>query len=98
MNKSAYACIGLLTLLMACTQNEKETPNGLKYTLINAGDGVIPNTSEIIVFDWQIKDSNDSVWQETFSKGIPSAAQIADSSQLQNEDGLTQMLRMLSKG
>jgi len=98
MNKSAYACIGLLTLLIACNQKEKETPNGLKYTVFETGDGVIPNPSEIIVFDWQIKDSKDSVWQETFKEGVPSAARIADSSELKNEDGLTQMLRMLSKG
>jgi FKBP-type peptidyl-prolyl cis-trans isomerase FkpA len=98
MNKAAYACIGLLTFAMACNKKEKETPNGLKYSVIEAGDGQVANASEIIVFDWQIKDSNDSVWQETFGEGMPSAAQIADTSQLKNEDGLTQMLRMLSKG
>ena len=98
MNRSTYAFIGLLTLVAACGKKEKETPNGLKYTVVEAGDGVIPKTQEIIVFDWQLKDSNDSVWQETFKEGIPSAAQIADSTQLATEDGLTQMLRMLSKG
>lgn len=98
MNKSTYAFLGLLTLVAACGKKEKETPNGLKYTVVEAGDGELPKTKEIIVFDWQLKDSKDSVWQETFEAGIPSAAQIADSSQLANEDGLTQMLRMLSKG
>ena len=95
MNKSTYAFIGLLALVAACGKKEKETPNGLKYTVVEAGDGELAKTKEIIVFDWQLKDSKDSVWQETFGAGIPSAAQIADSSQLANEDGLTQMLRML---
>jgi FKBP-type peptidyl-prolyl cis-trans isomerase FkpA len=98
MNKCTFAFAGLLTLLAACGKNEKETPNGLKYTVLKAGDGVTPKTKEIIVFDWELRDSNDSVWQETFKDGIPSPAQIADSTQLANEDGLTQMLRMLSKG
>ena len=98
MNKCTFAFAGLLTLLAACEKNEKETPNGLKYTVLKAADGVTPKTKEIIVFDWELRDSKDSVWQETFKDGIPSPAQIADSSQLANEDGLTQMLRMLSKG
>src|SRR5687768_7380484 len=98
MNKYNYAIIGLFVLLTACGKKEKETPNGLKYTVIEAGNDTIPKTGEIIVFDWELKDSKDSVWQETFKQGIPGAAQIADSAQLASEDGLTQMLRMLSKG
>lgn len=98
MNKYNYAFIGLFVLLTACGKKEKETPSGLKYTVIEAGNDAVPKTGEIIVFDWELKDSNDSVWQETFDQGIPGAAQIADSAQLANEDGLTQMLRMLSKG
>lgn len=97
MNKPAFVCLSLLTLLMACNQ-EKETPSGLKYTVLEAGNGQLPKVGEIVVFDWQMKDSKDSVWKETFSQGLPVPAQIADSSQIENEDGLTQMLRMLSKG
>jgi FKBP-type peptidyl-prolyl cis-trans isomerase FkpA len=98
MNKYNYAFIGLLMLVVACGKKEKETPSGLKYTVIKAGDGETPKTEEIVVFDWELRDSKDSVWQETFKQGIPGAAQIADSTQLPSEDGLTQMLRMLSKG
>ncbi len=92
------AALGALVLLAGCKSNERETPSGLKYTVIEAGTGEIAKTGEIIIFDWQLKDSQDSTWQETFEKGIPAAAQIADSSQLMNEDGLTQMLRELSVG
>src|SRR5690606_31103067 len=98
MNKTAFACLGMLTLLMACGQNEKETPSGLKYTVLKTGDGETPKTGEIIVFDWQLKDSKDSVWQGTFQQGIPAAAQIATEDRIQEEDGLTQMLRFLSRG
>jgi len=98
MNKYSYAFLGLLTLLAACSKTEKETPNGLKYTIIKAGDGVNPKTEQLLVFDWELKDSKDSVWGETFKEGIPAASQIADSSKLASEDGMTQMFRMLSKG
>lgn len=98
MNKSAYAFIGLLTLLTACGKNEKETPNGLKYTVIKSGDGVLPKTQEVLVFDYELKDSKDSVWGETFKEGIPAATKIADSTQIADEDGMLQMFRMLSVG
>lgn len=98
MNKSAYAFIGLLVLLIACGKTEKETPNGLKYTVIKNGDGVVAKTDEVLVFDYHLKDSKDSVWGETFKEGIPGATKVADTSQLKNEDGMTQMFRMLSKG
>ena len=98
MNKYNYACIGLLMTLAACGTKEKETPNGLKYTIIEAGDGVVPKTEEVLVFDYQLRDSKDSVWGETFTEGIPAATKIADSSQIANEDGMTQMFRMLSVG
>lgn len=98
MNKSAYAFIGLLVLLIACGKTEKETPNGLKYTVIKNGDGVVAKKDEVLVFDYHLKDSKDSVWGETFKEGIPGATKIADTSQLKNEDGMTQMFRMLSKG
>jgi FKBP-type peptidyl-prolyl cis-trans isomerase FkpA len=99
MNKSAYAFIGLLMLLTACGKTVKETPNGLKFTIIEKGDGArLAKKDEVLVFDYQLKDSKDSVWGETFTEGIPAATKIADSTQLQNEDGMTQMFRMLSKG
>lgn len=98
MNKSAYGLIGLLTLLVSCNNNVKETPNGMKYTIIEAGDGQTPATGEVLVFDYELKDSKDSVWGETFTEGIPAATKIADSTQLANEDGMTQMFRSLSVG
>ena len=98
MNKSAYALIGLLTLLTACGENVKETPNGLKYTVIEAGDGTLPAIGEVLVFDYQLKDSKDSVWGETFTEGIPAATKIADTTQMANEDGMIQMFRALSVG
>ena len=90
--------MSLLMLAIACSDNVKETPNGLKYTVIETGDGVVPKTEEVLVFDYQLKDSKDSVWGETFTEGIPAATKINDSTQIASEDGMTQMFRSLSVG
>lgn len=98
MNKSTYALMGMLMLLAACSKNEKETPNGLKYTVIEAGDGILPKKDEVLVFDYEVKDSKDSLWGESFTEGISGAVKIEDSTRIASEGGMTQMFRMLSKG
>lgn len=98
MNKSAYGFIALIALLVSCNDNTKETPNGMKYTVIESGDGETPAVGEVLVFDYELRDSKDSVWGETFTEGIPAATKIADSAQVANEDGMTQMFRQLSVG
>src|SRR5690606_25062659 len=86
------------TLLLSCSETVKETPNGMTYTVIEAGDGKAAKTDEVLVFDYELKDSKDSVWGETFTEGIPAATKIGDSTQIAEEDGMTQMFRMLSIG
>lgn len=85
-----------LVLLVACS--EKETPNGTRFKVIEKGDGKLGKPGEIIVFDYTLKDSKDSVWGETYSTGLPAAARIDDSVRIATEDGISQMLRMLSVG
>jgi FKBP-type peptidyl-prolyl cis-trans isomerase FkpA len=99
MSKIANVLIGLLLLtVVACKNSEKETPNGFKFNLVKAGDGVLPIKDQILVFDYELKDSKDSVWHNTVTDGMPSAVMIADTSQLKTENGIVQMFRMLSKG
>lgn len=98
MNKSVYAPVALMALFIACNDNQRETPNGLKYTVIETGDGVAPKVGEVLVFDYELKDSKDSIWGETFTEGIPAATKINDSTQIASEDGMTQMFRTLSVG
>jgi FKBP-type peptidyl-prolyl cis-trans isomerase len=88
----------LALLLTACTQNEKETPSGLKFTVLKAGDGILPKTQQMLVFDYTLRDSKDSLWNDSYSQGLPAAVPIADSSAIAAERGLFQMFRMLSKG
>jgi FKBP-type peptidyl-prolyl cis-trans isomerase len=98
MNKISIALIGLLLALAACNKSTKETPNGFKYEVVKAGDGVIPKVGEIVVFDFRMKDSKDSTWQETYKNGMPAAVMIQDTSTLKTESGMVQMFRELSKG
>lgn len=84
--------------ITACTTNEKKTPSGLIFKVVKKGDGVLPKKGEIVVFDYTLKDSKDSVWRNTHEIGIPTAAMCGDSATLNQEDGMTQMLRMVSKG
>lgn len=98
MHKLISLLSGLTLILAACNSSQKETPSGLRFTVVEAGDGVLPKREEILVFDYQMKDSKDSVWNDTFEEGIPGATMIGDSSRISREDGMTQMFRMLSVG
>jgi len=98
MMKITNVLIGLLLLCAACNNSEKKTPNGFAFNIIKAGDGVVAKTDEILVFDFTLRDSKDSVWSDTYKEGMPAAVQIADSSAQATENGMVQMFRMLSKG
>lgn len=88
----------LLLLVVAACSSEKETPSGMKYTVLQKGDGVLPRPGQISVFDFVFSDSKDSVWRSTYDMKMPSAIMIQDSTAIISEDGLIQMLRMSSKG
>jgi len=90
---------GLLLLLsVACSKSEKETPSGLKFRVVKAGDGILPKVQEVLVFNYLFKDSKDSVWTDTFKDEFPAAYMVEDSTRIPTENGMLQMLRMVSKG
>jgi FKBP-type peptidyl-prolyl cis-trans isomerase len=96
--RNAFIAGCLVALLSGCTETVKETPSGLKYRVIKKGDGVLPKVGEILVFDYVLTDSKDSVWTSTIENGFPSAYMVNDSSAIPEENGIIQMLRMVSKG
>lgn len=98
MIKYSYVLLGVALLCAACTKDERETPNGFKYRVLANGDGVLPKKDQILIFDFLLKDSEDSVWSNTHAQGIPAAIPIGDSSTIGQEPGMVQMLRQLSKG
>jgi len=82
----------------ACTPQEKETPSGLKFKVIKAGDGVVGKKGQVVAMNYKLTDSKDSVWGDTFKDGAPGAVPIYDSSNMATEGGMLQMFRMVSKG
>ncbi len=97
--KITNVLFGLLLLLcVACNKSEKETPNGFKFNVLKTGDGKAGAPGQILLLDFQMKDSKDSVWSDTYKDGMPIPAMIGDSSQLPTEPGMMQVLRMISKG
>jgi FKBP-type peptidyl-prolyl cis-trans isomerase len=89
--------LGGLLLITACSQ-EKETPNGFKYKLVKEGEGTSANQNQLIVFNFKITDSKDSVWIDTYKRGYPEFTALPDSSQIADQDGISQMLGMMKKG
>jgi FKBP-type peptidyl-prolyl cis-trans isomerase len=97
--KITNVLFGLLLLIcVACDKSEKETPSGLKFKVVKAGDGILPKKDQVIIFNYLFKDSKDSVWTDTFTGDFPPAMMIADSAAIPTENGLVQMMRMVSKG
>ena len=89
----------MLLLCIGCNKTiEKETANGFKFKVVKEGDGVRAKKEEILVFDYLLKDSKDSVWNDSHVEGMPAAIQINDTSAMAAENGIVQMFRMLSKG
>lgn len=89
--------LGVLLLMTACSQT-KETPNGFKYKLVKEGEGSPANRDQLIVFNFKITDSEDSVWADTYKRGFPEFTALPDSNQVAEQDGISQMLCLLKKG
>lgn len=99
MRKVLYLSVGLLFTLAACKKDAvRQTPNGLSYTVIKEGNGDKPEKGEFLIFDFQLKDNKDSVWQESYKSGLPLYMPAGDTSDFKSMDGITQMLNLLSKG
>jgi FKBP-type peptidyl-prolyl cis-trans isomerase FkpA len=99
MSRITTVLIGCLLFFGSCKNNdEKVTPNGMKYKVIKNGDGTRPKVNEIVVFNIVTTDSKDSLWNSTYNRGLPGIVRITDSVNIASEDGMQQMFRMLSKG
>lgn len=96
--KISIVFIGLLVLIAACDKSTKKTPDGLEFKILKQGDGTMPESGQLVVYNFKMIDSKDSVWFDTYDRGLPEVTAIGDSSQQASEDNFFQMLRMLSRG
>jgi FKBP-type peptidyl-prolyl cis-trans isomerase FkpA len=99
MIKVSYLlAIVLLLFIAACKESEKETPYGLKYTVLKAGDGQTGKKGDLLLFDFELRDSKDSVWNDSYKGGLPLYMPVGDTAGLKFQDGVTQLLHFLSTG
>jgi FKBP-type peptidyl-prolyl cis-trans isomerase FkpA len=98
MIKFSYVILGALLVMMSCKEAEKQTANGFKYKVVKAGTGSEPKKGEIMVFDFQLRDSKDSVWNDSYKDAMPAAIEKRDTSETKQADGITQMLSELKVG
>ncbi len=84
--------------MAACGNETRETPKGHKYVVVTKGDGVVANPGEYILMDIVIKDSNDSVWNDSRNQDVPLILSIQGEEVKETEEGIEEIFRLLSKG
>lgn len=84
-----------LTIIVSCT---KETPNGVKYTVIRSGDGNVAKEGQVVIMDVSIRDKNDSAWFDSKQYGMPEMVMIRHDSFKETEFGIMELFRLISPG
>lgn len=91
--------LALIVGLNACNQsNERQTPSGLSYTLVEEGQGEVPKDGEYMVLNMIYKDSGDSVWIDTSERGFPMVIMKQDSLWKSSEGSIEQVFIDLKEG
>ncbi|MTI22043.1 peptidylprolyl isomerase [Fulvivirga sp. RKSG066] len=81
----------------ACNSTtEKKTSSGLSYTVLEKGEGEIPDSSYILL-NMKFADANDSVWMSTTENEMPTPTMKVDSL-WKNSKGINEIFNMLDKG
>ena len=96
--KRVIALAGLIWLVAACGNETRETPKGYKFIVAAKGDGKVAQPGEYLVMDMVIKDSNDSVWNDSRNQDVPLVLSILDEESKESEEGIEEIFRLLSKG
>jgi FKBP-type peptidyl-prolyl cis-trans isomerase len=76
----------------------RETPNGVKFTIVKKGDGRLAKPGEVVIMDMLIHDDDDSTWHDSRLDIYPEMVKIMDESMKPTEHGLQETFRMISRG
>src|ERR1700741_2988161 len=99
MNKFAtVGIIAMAAMLITSCAAEKETPEGVKYKVIETGDGRVAKPGEVVVMDVSIRDAKDSAWVDTKLAGMPQLVMIRSDSFKKQEYGFMELFRLISTG
>ena len=94
MKKSLLLSVCVAGLMMACS-NTKETPSGLKFTMVKSGGAGVAENGQIMVISFMFKDGKDSVWSDSRTSPFPTMIKI-DSAMA--TDQVMEVVQMLGKG
>ena len=86
---------GLLLICMACSK-DKETPSGVKFTVLREGDGVKLDSGKFLVVNMVFKDGKDSVYNDTEKNGVPFVIPI--NTEVPKGDAVLEAIMMMTKG
>lgn len=98
--KSSSALIGVLIMIMmmACDSSTRKTPGGMEYRLLKAGSGEPATAGQLVVFNYRMVDSSDSVWVDTYDRGLPEVISPDPSRDEASMDEFQKLLGILAKG
>lgn len=94
---SLWAVVIVALAIPSCNDAEKSASNGLKYTLVKAGDGPLAGVGEYMTLNMSYKDQNDSVWMNSTDGPYPVTLQ-KDSSWTSMEGSIYSIFADLKKG
>lgn len=86
-----------LVCIITLSCSDKETPGGVKYTVLKKGDGVEVASGQFLVMDLSLRDTKDSIWFNTKDSGYPAVLPVPDASMLK-DDGEYGVFKALTKG
>ncbi|MBS1682679.1 MAG: FKBP-type peptidyl-prolyl cis-trans isomerase [Bacteroidetes bacterium] len=95
MKNSLFVFLSLLIISVSCS-NQRETASGQKFTVIKKGDGKEVDKNKILVLSFLMKDSKDSVWNDSKKTGYP---WLVQKKAIAKEQGkLFEVITMLTQG
>ncbi|MCW5911929.1 MAG: FKBP-type peptidyl-prolyl cis-trans isomerase [Cyclobacteriaceae bacterium] len=94
MKNSFLLSVCVAGMLMACS-NTKETPSGLKFTVLKSGSAGVAENGQIMIIDFLFKDNKDSVWTDSRTNPLPAMFRKDSAMTI---DPVMQVMQMLGKG
>jgi len=94
--KNSVLMFVLVAIIGVACSDSKETPSGLKYSVLRKGDGVVAQPGQILIMDFVFQDGKDSVWNDSRKSDFPTMVMAQDS--VPAGDGVLEVFQLLSKG
>jgi FKBP-type peptidyl-prolyl cis-trans isomerase FkpA len=99
MLKSSIFFLAIVVVIAGCKSGREDvTSKGMKYTVLDEGDGRQAQVGEYIVFDFQIMDDNDSLLRSTYKEGLPAWNFVQDTAMVGYQGAIPEMLRAAKAG